>query len=75
MLQIENWKNSTNFDVQQQHILCFCLEVDLTDTKPKKRCMKEEQLSRPKPDTLICDHDQHVNIKLEPNINKNQLKF
>ena len=40
LLQTENWKNSTNFDVQQQCILCFCLEVDLTDTKPEKRCMK-----------------------------------
>ena len=30
-------------------------------------------LSRPKPDTRICDHDQHVNIKPKPGINKNQL--
>ena len=32
-------------------------------------------LSRPKPDTWICDHDRHANIKPKPNINKNQLNF
>ena len=32
-------------------------------------------LSRPKPDTRICDHDWHTNIKLKPDINKNQLNF
>ena len=34
-----------------------------------------EMLSRPKPDTRICDHDRHANIKPKPNINKNQLNF
>ena len=29
----------------------------------------------PKPDTQICDHDRHVNIKPKPGINKNQLKL
>ena len=33
------------------------------------------KLSRPKPDTRICDHDWHANIKPKPNINKNQLNF
>ena len=32
-------------------------------------------MSRPKPDTRICDHDQHVTIKPKPSINKNQLNF
>ena len=32
-------------------------------------------LSRPKPDTRICDHDRHANIKPKPDINKNQLNF
>ena len=32
-------------------------------------------LSRPKPNTWICDHDQHANIKLKPDINMNQLNF
>ena len=32
-------------------------------------------LSRPKPDTRICDHDWHANIKPKPDINKNQLNF
>ena len=32
-------------------------------------------VSRPKPGTQICDHDQHANIKPKPNINKNQLNF
>ena len=30
-------------------------------------------LSCPKPDTRICDHDRHTNIKFKPDINKNQL--
>ena len=33
------------------------------------------QLSRPKPDTRICDHDWHANIKPKPDINKNHLTF
>ena len=33
------------------------------------------RLSRPKPDTRICDHDRHANIKPKPDINKNQLNF
>ena len=33
------------------------------------------QLSRPKPDTRICDHDRHANIKPKPDINKSQLNF
>ena len=33
------------------------------------------RLSRPKPDTRICDHDRHANIKPKPDINKNQLKL
>ena len=32
-------------------------------------------MSRPKPDTQICDHDRHANIKPKPDINKNQLNF
>ena len=41
LLQTENWKNSTNFDVQQQHSVCFCLEIDPTDIEPeKKKCIK-----------------------------------
>ena len=32
-------------------------------------------MSRPKPDTRICDHDRHANIKPKPDINKNQLNF
>ena len=32
-------------------------------------------MSRPKPDTWICDHDRHANIKPKPDINKNQLNF
>ena len=32
-------------------------------------------LSRPKPDTRICDHDRYANIKPKPDINKNQLNF
>ena len=32
-------------------------------------------LSSPKPNTRICDHDQHANIKLKLDINKNQLNF
>ena len=32
-------------------------------------------LSCPKPNTRICDHDQHANIKLKLDINKNQLNF
>ena len=34
-----------------------------------------ELLSRPKPDTQICDHDRYANIKPKPDINKNQLNF
>ena len=32
-------------------------------------------MSRLKLDTWICDHDWHANIKLKPDINKNQLNF
>ena len=32
-------------------------------------------LSCPKLDTRICDQDQHANIKVKPDINKNQLNF
>ena len=32
-------------------------------------------MSRPKPDTRICDHDRHANIKPKPDINKNQLNI
>ena len=32
-------------------------------------------MSRPKPDTRICDHDRHANIKFKLDINKNQLNF
>ena len=32
-------------------------------------------VSHLKPDTRICDHDRHVNIKPKPGINKNQLNF
>ena len=32
-------------------------------------------MSHPKPDTRICDHDRHANIKPKPDINKNQLNF
>ena len=32
-------------------------------------------LSRPKPDTRIYGHDRYANIKLKPDINKNQLNF
>ena len=34
-----------------------------------------QNLSRPKPDTRICDHDRHANIKPIRDINKNQLNF
>ena len=43
--------------------------------------IKLKEMSRPKPNARICDHnwicdhDRHANIKLKPNINKNQLKF
>ena len=47
-----------------------------------KRARKTEDLmdyqsllSRPKPDTQICDHDRHANIKPKPDINKNHLTF
>ena len=33
------------------------------------------KMSRPKPDTRICDHDRHANIKPKPDINKNQFNF
>ena len=33
------------------------------------------QLSHPKLDIRICDHNQHANIKLKPDINKNQFNF
>ena len=36
---------------------------------------KTHMVSRPKPDTRICNHDWHANIKLRPDINKNQLNF
>ena len=36
---------------------------------------KSSNLSCPKPDTRICDHDRHVNIKPKPDIKKNQLNF
>ena len=32
-------------------------------------------VSRPKPDTRICEYDRHANIKPKPDINKNQLNF
>ena len=32
-------------------------------------------MSRPKPNTQICNHDLHANVKVEPDINKNQLNF
>ena len=32
-------------------------------------------MSSPKPGTRICDHDRYANIKLKPDINKNQLNF
>jgi hypothetical protein len=40
LLQMDNWKNSTNFDVQQQHSLCFYLKIDQTDIEPEKQCIK-----------------------------------
>ena len=33
------------------------------------------KMSCPKPDTRICDHDRHANIKPKPDINRNQLNF
>ena len=33
------------------------------------------QVSSPKPDTRIYDHDWHANIKPKPDIDKNQLNF
>ena len=35
----------------------------------------EPEMSHPKPDTRICDHDRHANIKPKPDINKNHLNF
>ena len=32
-------------------------------------------MSRPKLDTRICNRDWHANVKVEPDINKNQLNF
>ena len=32
-------------------------------------------MSRPKPNTQICNHDLHANVKVESDINKNQLNF
>ena len=32
-------------------------------------------MSHPKPNTRICDHDQHANIKFKSDINKDQLNF
>ena len=37
--------------------------------------LEPHPMSCPKPNTRICDHDRHANIKFKPNINKNQLKF
>ena len=52
------------------------------EEKPRKRERLEDarqdqgrKMSRPKPDTRICDHDWHANIKPKPDINKNQLNF
>ena len=45
---------------------------------PSSKLVRQKKrvfVSRPKPDTQICDHDQHVNIKPKPSINKNQLNF
>ena len=40
LLQMDNWKNSTNFDVQQQYSLCFYPKIDQTDIEPEKQCIK-----------------------------------
>ena len=45
---------------------------------PSSKLVRQKKrvfVSHPKPDTWICDHDQHVNIKPKPSINKNQLNF
>ena len=42
---------------------------------PRMKTLHVGLLSHPKPDTRICDHDRHVNIKPKPGINKNQLNY
>ena len=45
---------------------------------PSSKLVRQKKrvfVSHPKPDTRICDHDRHVNIKPKPGINKNQLNF
>ena len=45
---------------------------------PSSKLVRQKKrvfVSRPKPDTWICDHDRHVNTKPKPGINKNQLNF
>lgn len=54
-LQMNNWKNSTNFDVQQQHNLYFCLKIDRTDIEPEKKCRKSE-------DTSTTIHITNINL-------------
>ena len=48
---------------------------DITAKINKKIHQRLPLVSRPKPDTRICDHDRHANIKPKPDINKNQLNF
>ena len=52
--------------------LCPCVELGLVH---EWAFAHPWIVSRPKPDTRICDHDRHANIKPKPDINKNQLNF
>ena len=57
-------------------ILCSFLQMSPTKHFASKKFSKRPRtVSRPKPDTRICDHDRHANIKFKPDINKNQLNF
>ena len=45
---------------------------------PSSKLVRQKKrvfVSHPKPDTRICDHYRHVNIKPKSGINKNQLNF
>ena len=86
---LANLKNA-EAQTENQRKLLYITEIDLAtqkqlvlDLKGKLQKVKDAakeaaqvaKVSRPKPDTRICDHDRHANIKPKPDINKNQLNF
>ena len=53
----------------------ICVNTPNSNILQSWKAIDTSSLSRPKPDTRICDNDQHANIKFKSNINKNQLNY